>query len=590
MRGIVAGVCLGAAVAATGLARAGALGASGVVVIPDGAPYDLSSQTSLSEPERQRWLSLFGRYADVSKALGLGTVRVGATPPELFSWGAVEPEPNSYRFLVADLLVESLVVRGLEPVLPLSSRADWDHDPSTLLPDDKARFRDYVRLLVERYDGDLDFGVPPGEEYPDVTGDGSVSIADWGAPESVRQAWADAHVVRWWEVVAEGPAAEVAPLVQLIRPEARAASPESLLLIAGNAAGPGGKGQLSERLGGLDPKLTGERLVDAVGFDVPTTGDGLAALAIFDELRDTFGWVAAIGLQDAEVWITSIGAGALPPPDGQAGPCGDPRCDEHTQAAQLVKLMVQALETMPVAVPGGFEERRFDRVLLREPVEHGASPEWAGGGVLTFTEGDPATDPMLVRPAWAAVARVAPVLEAAAPDGVERLILFPDNEARRIYAVRTPEGLVSHVAWYNWDMDLGAAAYDGRFLKVTLADVQGTAKVTTLFPSSIDEVTGGASVQWMLPEVLVAAEAGGVTIDIRQEALLVEPVTDAPAPEDAGPVDAADASASEPDIAAGSDVAPSAPAASDDGCGGPGALPPLALLLLWVPRRRPQNR
>lgn len=592
VRRMVAGMVLAAGSMAASSAQAAPLGATGIIQIPDGAPYDLSSQTSLSEVERQRWMGLFGRYADLCVALGLGTVRVGSQPPEVFSWGAVEPQPNTYRFLIADLLVETLVARGLDPVLPLSSRAAWDHDEATMLPQDKARFRDYVRLLVERYDGDLDFGVPPGEEYPDVTGDGSVSIADWGASEADRQAWASAHVVRWWEVVADGPAEQVAPLVLLVQPEARLASDEARLLVAGNTAGAGGKAQLQARLGGLDPKRVGERLVDAVGFDVPGTGDGLGAAAIFEELRDTFGWVAGVGLGDAQVWLTSVGAGAVVPGEGVTGPCGDPRCDERTQAAQLTKLLVQALETSPVAVPTGFEERRFDRVLLREPVEHGESATWRGGGLLTLAEGDPATDPLLVRPAWAAVARLAPVLNDAAPDGVRRLVLFPDNEARRIYRVRSTAGETRVVAWYNWDMDLGATPYDGRFLKVSIDALAGDAAlVSTLYPDSIDQVTGGADVSWSLPEQLVPLESGSLTIDIRDDALLVEPTSTTGPAEDAGSVGQADTVVTEADAGPVQDTAPPAAPAAEGGCGATGSAPAgaslLALLLaLGVARRR----
>lgn len=586
---VVLGLCLG--LAANEATAGGPLGASRALVLPPEAPYDLSNQTSLSEAERTRWLALFGRYADMCVALGLQTVRVGAEPPDLFSWGSIEPAPNTYHLLVADLFVEALVARGLEPVLPLSSRADWDHATTTRIPDDKNRYRDYVRLLVERYDGDLELGVPPGEEYPDITGDGSVSIADWGSTEAEKQAWATGHRVTWWEVGdRETPSAELGPLVQLTRPVMTEVSEEARLLLGGALAG-GGKGAFKARVGSLDPKLVGEVLVDAVGLEVDSPGEGLATLAVMDDLRDTFGWLGEVGLGDVPVWLTSVGAGATPPEEGTTGPCGDPRCSERTQAAQLVKLIVQSLETVPVQVPGGFEDRRFERVLLREPIEHGQGGpdgDWTGGGLLTLAEGDPATAPMLVRPAWATVARLAVILSDLEPDAVKRTVTFPDTTTRRVYGIRTATGVTVTVAWYNWDLDLQGAPYDGRFLKVKVTGIEGqAARVTTLYPASIDEVTGGATVQAVLDEQLVPTAAGEVTIDVREDAVLVESADQAPPVEDAGSSDTSDASGD--DAGPAEDVAPTPRAPGGDGCGaaGGGGSPwalfagLLALLAAW---------
>lgn len=567
---------LGVAILGAGPAwAAGLVGASRALVLPPEAPYDLENQTSLNEAERARWLSLFGRYADLYVALGLGAVRVGAEPPDLFSWGSVEPEPNKHRLLVADLFVEALVARGIEPVLPLSARAAWDHDASTRLPKDKGRYKDYVRMLVERYDGDTDFGVPPGEEYPDVTADGSVSIADWGATEAEKQAWATAHRVTWWEVGDRGtPDAEVGPLVQLTRGVMREASDDVRLVVGGMT--PSSKGVFLARVGSLDPSVAGELLVDAVSVEQDSPGAGLAALAVMEDARESFLWLGQAGLGGVPVWLT-VGAGA----QGGAGPCGDPRCSERTQAAQLVKLMVQALETVPVSVPGGFENRRFERVFLREPVEHGAGGidgDWSGGGLLALAEGDPATAPLLVRPAWATVARLAPLLSDLGPDAIKRVLTFPDTATRRVYRIEAASG-ATVVAWYNWDLDLLDAPYDGRFLRVTVTGVDGEAvRVTGLYPTSIDQVTGGTTVAATLSEAVVGVTEGEVTIDVLEDAVLVEVVAP-PEPEDAGPVgveDAGGGSDSGPVV----DVAPEVERGGG-GCGTRGGGPWGIGLVLW---------
>ena len=610
----IAALCI--SLALTPIARAAEpasfLGVSRGLIVPKSAPYDVESQSSLTEGERAHWMGLFGRYLDIYGGMGLKTVLVGEELPDLFSWGSVEPKESSYRFLVADLLVEAAGSRGLTLVLPLSSRAAWDHDDTTLIPQKKPEYKEYVRLLVERYDGDLDFGVQPGEEYPDITGDGTVGIADWGAGDDEKQAWADTHHVTWWRLGSDPLAAEqehgvpvsdYASLVLLTRPVVLEANPDAKLMLAAVHVGEETKAGFMARMEPLRASVLGEPQFDAATVLIDGPGSGLSALEVMESMRDVFAWLEALDYGQTPVWVGGIAAGAAPlPTDSDVGPCGDPRCDEQSQAQQLVKLVVQSLEQVTVQVSGGFEKRAFARVLLREPVEHGPGGldgDFLAGGIFTLDGGDPALDPISVRPAYATVARLAQALEGIEPGGLVRVASFPDTTVKRVYEVHRDGDVVAYVLWYNWEQDIIDAAYDGRFLRVDLTGLAAPAvRVTPLFPTQVDDVLTGTGAAHTFDEEVLPVVDGAVSVDVRQDAVLVELLAEAPPPVDAGPTDTADAGAADASPDAGpTDVAPPPAATGSDGCRGSGGRPAgggavllLLGMLLVVGRSRAQNR
>ncbi|MEM1373319.1 MAG: hypothetical protein AAGF78_02930 [Pseudomonadota bacterium] len=94
------------------------------------------------------------KYYPVVRQAGIGIVRLTA------NWKLIEPRPGSYDFRGLDARVVALQNQGLVPFITFESPAGWYAKPGTgktsknAEPASMEQWATFVRLVVERYDGD----------------------------------------------------------------------------------------------------------------------------------------------------------------------------------------------------------------------------------------------------------------------------------------------------------------------------------------------------------------------------------------------------------------------------------------------------
>jgi len=100
--------------------------------------------------------------AKLASSLGLDWIRFDST----FIWGDIEPSKGSYNFENADELVRNIQKYNVRIIGKITSFAEWDGCKSRPhKPNDMDAYKEFVKKLVERYDGD---GIDdmPGLAYP----------------------------------------------------------------------------------------------------------------------------------------------------------------------------------------------------------------------------------------------------------------------------------------------------------------------------------------------------------------------------------------------------------------------------------------
>ncbi len=146
-----------------------------------------------------RWLELLGDSVVVStKEVPLGALDVLLSDPS---------KPLKSEILALDHLVDLIHSSGLELILEL--RPTNGKNLTAPAPADAADFIEQIKSLVERYDGDTNFGIdlPIGQHkpfpYPDINGTWVINVADWDASSAEeKQAFADSHIVAGYTLAA----------------------------------------------------------------------------------------------------------------------------------------------------------------------------------------------------------------------------------------------------------------------------------------------------------------------------------------------------------------------------------------------------
>lgn len=206
------------------------------------------------------------------------------------------------------------------------------------LQGDTANFKAYLRLVVERYDGDTEFGVEPSDPlYPDcdLNNDGLITSEE-------KTQWAQQHRFHIWELVKEplppeavhGPgqigltAEEVVEILQVGWEAIHEVDPDAVVLFGGIAPGPiGGLDKLANYLTEI-LQSGGGQYFDILGIDAFTH-------PVEDVLDIQRGILQSSGLEKL-LWVVQIGTN-----DGGFGhnPYGGTL---QKQAAFVVKGFVKA--------------------------------------------------------------------------------------------------------------------------------------------------------------------------------------------------------------------------------------------------------
>lgn len=380
-----------------------------------------------------------GVWAAAYETLGVDRVVLAALARDLSSWGAVEPVAGRsyerYQMTVLDALVQSY--RG-KALVVLSSENPWDHGGMGL-PTDRTSFGEYVRAVVERYDGDLDFGVPAQDpSYPDIDGTGQVTPADWEATPGEKQAWADAHVTSAYmveSVLPDDPSGFYTTVLDDVLDEAVKADKEVRIWIAPIPLGLFGKAKLSTWLGPFADDSGPVNGLASILATLPATPYDITARSGMEDLADLHEWLKDLGFRPGEPDGVELVLGGIRPAWG-APTCPSPQCDDQAQTENLAKVL--SLATINGAGAGAFDG------LLADP----DVPTGFGMAALSPLGKPPMVD---FRPAMPTAPLLARALGAT---GTPVKINTPVPSTHVVQA-EPCEGVVTTMVWYDWTLEVG---------------------------------------------------------------------------------------------------------------------------------------
>lgn len=481
----------------------GLIDGRGMAWAPEGMEPD-----KLAGMDRDKVLTLARKWARAYRAAGVPRVVLAPLAEAVTSWGAVQASGGTasfdrYDFFVVDAIVEAFEGRA---VLVLSSRCAWDH-ASGIVPSSNGAFREYVKALVERYDGDLEFGVLAQDSaYPDIDGSGKVTTADWEAPDADKKAWAAAHRVGDWmietEAVANGTATTDYAKVALAAIEAAlSASPDVRTWLAPFDATALSRSDLQERFEGLVPS-TSFRGPDVVSMRLPGLEKDPTGAAGFDKLRQAKDWFEDAGFSAAQFVPFGVRfRNGCPAIEG----CPAAQCSVEFQAEQVAKALVNASSSgaWAIAYDGMFESVK--------------APTGLGLGILDL-DGDTIA-PM---PALAVASALAPALDG----GGTAAALFTGVSSTRAVQGTPCAGNPTIVAWYDWTLETGEGLPYGDLLKVIQIDAGSTdLEARLLAPADVPAtlaLDGTATLQVTFPEgVFRTVDGGKVEVELGRTPILL---------------------------------------------------------------------
>jgi hypothetical protein len=358
-------------------------GYSGLHALPS-ATYE-----AMSVDARRAYLESRSALANT---LGADALRTGDAAPLLLERAA----PDDIDWTALDHAVGVTLSAGVEVCVTLPEVPTMLEQPA---------FNAFVATVLERYDGDLDFGVDPldlNRAYPDINGSGSITDDDWDASSELRLAWAAAHQLRTLEVGqrvrhiedtrnlgANDYANQLSAVVNL----AKSANETMSVMLGSVWVHEDSQQRFVSRLESLDAEAKALIMASNVAvygeFTTPEVSDGIINLEKFDT------WLVAAGLADTERWVGGLSVPAAANGDS-GGPCEDDRCSERTQVAGLVRLTIASLRA-------GYTTLLYERPV--EVVGEGvAADAWTASGLLVlelFAGIDLTVLPLRPRPAYA---------------------------------------------------------------------------------------------------------------------------------------------------------------------------------------------
>lgn len=554
---------------------------------------------ALSDSQRRE---VFPALAAVYDTFAPPSFRMVAGDDNPFAWGAVRTSEGGWRFDQLDELVRLLVEAGIEPVLVLSGVNAQDHGPETLLPADQEAYLEYLKLVVERYDGDLDFGAPEGLSYPDIDYSETHDVYDWHTSgDEERQVWADRHRVASFQIeddfvellrAGNVEPTEYAELFALTVAKVRAHAPEASVIVGGTRVETSRKALYVQAMQAVKalPDMSYDRVDVHLELD---EGRWITGEPYSEAIREFRQWLGATGDGATPFQIGRFSASAgqtdtdpWEPGPGPKGTCHASFCSERSQVESLVKgLVLMRMETdAPI----------FLSRLVELTGGAGYAESYSYAGVVTASGQSLVGTTYAVRPAYVVLRHLGnrfPDLDGA--DFQEELVKASNTRAFRLREAPTKVWLV----WYDWSTEVPAGEeWQGVTKNVEIEGVSSPyVRVTHLFPGEDADVDPlGATFEPALEREVTQVLGDRAILKVAQDILLVEE-WDEPGEDTGG--------ATEEDVAEPQDVGDAEVVEEDTGGGGGGgcaltgrpssmALPLLALLgafaLLRIrsPRRR----
>jgi len=526
---------------------------------------------SLSDSQRRE---VAARVVPLLKQAGVTHLRLAFGLNDVaFGWGDIAAHLDQPRLYTLDALIADLLEAGIEPEIVLSVRNDADHGANTLLPKDATAWKQFVKLVVERYDGDVDFGVNGcdtelGGPYPDIDASGKCGYYDFHtAPDSKRQAWADRHLVHTYtledapfELVAAHaiPPEQYGQLVVLTVPWMRGLVPEGFglrVVMGGVRFAPENRLAFVQALGAVASADPSVRPDAAEVFALVDEGAWLTGEPYEDVVHGakSFGdWLASAGLKDLPFQVGRVSSSAgktatfpWQPGPGQKGTCHGRFCSERGQVESLVRGLVRMGWRHPAPA---YVSNVIEFVGAGE-----ADDAWAWHG-LYVERGDSAVTALQIDPRPAAT--VLAWLDAQVPQALTGPLTEVFPLPANTHAFRVDDASVpTWIAWYDWQREVpDGSDYLGITKNLEIVDVDSPAvRVTPLLPG-----LPGAPLEPGAPR---AVTGGTLALELAQEVLLIQ-ATDEPVADQAEAVDVVEAS-----DASGDAVVPDT-VGEDDGGGG----------------------
>jgi hypothetical protein len=478
------------------------------------------------ELDEEQWdgMDLEGRMAHLNERLdwadaqGAKVLRLGGVHPNPLARAAIEAD-GSRDWTLVDEFVREVNERGISLCATL---------PELVKSNGLNAHTQFMAKLIERYDGDADFGVAEldvNKEHPDVDGSGSVTFADWGADNATKKAWAQKHKLTLIEIGDQPNALEMTGQLEK--------SDYGLLLAASHQVLADTKAEMSVVLGttAVDNQTEGtfqtrlEGLDPDVSFDVASGAfdDAFADISgdkALDKLKQFYGWPAGVAHPNAERWVGSLRVGGAE--------CVDSRCDERLKSSLIAKAVLVALE------------EGYKTILYGQPIDT-VEGEVSGAGLWTRSKGSDtgSESTYLARPSadmWLKLSEIGGQL-----DGSEVQLLPGDNPMVVGYKV----GELGWIYWYNWTRQVGPGEpYGGKQFEAIIEGLESSAvRVTTLWKESSDE-------DW--PDEVVLVDGGKAVFMLGQDIVWVT-TAEAPTQPDLGSSDDLGASVEAPSQGAETD-------------------------------------
>lgn len=537
---------------------------SGIHHLPDGI------WAGLSDDEKIAFLEV---RADLAVAMGASALRIGAASPSFWDYAGLGSSTDSGRWLFADKVVAALAQRNLTLVVVVPD----------LVSSGLTAYRNHIRALAERYDGDNDFGVQAvdnNRDFPDIDDTGAITSADWNAPGPQLTTWAQAHTIDVIQVghlpfVGEQSGAiggdDYGSQLKQGAGAIADAGTEIRAMLAGTLVVQEGPVGFASRLGTVSSDI-----IDIADAHIAEGTTDPTGVEVQGGLEDFTQWLQDSNIGGAERWVGAFAATA-----DANGPCGKWTCDDRMQAATLAKAMLSAVRNgathftynVPVEVTG----------TAADP----AMP--VGTGLLTIAlsgAADLTATPIGARPAFATWMRLQTILaDVSADDIVELSQLGPNTVGYQI-------GDKGWLLWYDWSTAVPPGnGYDSSKRGANLKGIPGLIEAvaaSNLFPLSAEDTLGASftvNADW--DNTVYPVNGGEATIALGSDVVWVVP--SALAQPEPGPEAAAD---STPDTS----VADPGPGDDDTGCSGGGAPTPhsplstlalaLAIAAIVLVRRR----
>jgi hypothetical protein len=455
-----------------------------------------------------------------TKALGASIVRLGNAEPRWF-----DPEllgtAGTRDWAQADLAIAKLAAPGVDVVVTLVTP-----------PSELAGYQTFAESLVERYDGDTSFGVAdPAKnyEYPDIDGSGSIQISDWTAAQPAQLAWAEGHRLGWVEVgqdpdqlEAAGQLAEGAygSWFQSLRTARTEAGAELQVLLGGTSLDDHFKNDFTARIASIgDPATPWFEIANA---HVLAKSAELSQTEAATALGEFGPWLAATGQSQAARWVGELSFASGPATAAGGGPGTDPRTNQVTQAASLVKLTFLAIE------------KGYTAILYAWPLELEGSvaphPDRASTGLLqlALAPGESGLGAAIVpRRAHGTWLELQAILADVEPAEVTLIADRPNNA--RGYAV----GDKGWVLWYDWSLETdGTTPYGGQKKLFTIRTQAPWVRVRELIPSSVPaELPGSYQATYDFRDTLLEVTHGEAQLTLGEAPVWVVPDLTGPSPE-----------------------------------------------------------